>query len=399
MKRDVQRVEAVVAALRKQSLDALVCAWPQHVLLLSGYWPVTAQSWVVLTKEGQVALLVPEDERGLAQAGYADQIRTFSPSSLEEIRSVREAVRKPLTGLWKGLGLSAARSVGWEDDEASVPVTYSAMHLYGAAKRALIAEAAPHATLTASSELLMDLTSRLTTQELELLRDACRVVSSAFSRGAKLLKPGLSESEAAHGFRKYLDESAETRSRRAGGFAWCMSGPNAAEAGVAFAQTGSRRLERGDFVLIHCNSYLDGYWTDVTRTFYFGEIGEREAGLYKAVLAAQAAALEVIRPGVTAAEVDHAAREVLSRNGFGKQFTHGTGHGVGFSAISSHAKPRIHPQSNDVLEAGMVFNVEPAVYLPGYGGLRQCDMVAVGPNGAEVLTTTQRSMEELVLRD
>ena len=87
-----------------------------------------------------------------------------------------------------------------------------------------------------------------------------------------------------------------------------------------------------------------------------------------------------------ASEVDRAARETLKAYGFEKEFKHPTGHGVGFSAISHNARPRIHPQSKEVLEPGMVFNIEPAVYIEGYGGIRHCDMVAITDTGVEVLT-------------
>ena len=119
---------------------------------------------------------------------------------------------------------------------------------------------------------------------------------------------------------------------------------------------------------------------------------------YAAVLAAEQAALQLIRQGATGSEIDRAAREVLRLHGFEKEFTHGTGHGVGFGAISPEARPRLHPMSGDVLEPGMVFNVEPAVYLPGYAGLRQCSMIGVGPMGPEILTPMQRQLEELVIR-
>jgi Xaa-Pro aminopeptidase len=97
-------------------------------------------------------------------------------------------------------------------------------------------------------------------------------------------------------------------------------------------------------------------------------------------------ALAAVRPGTKASEVDRAAREVLARRGFSKAFKHATGHGVGFAAIDHNAHPRIHPLSDEILEAGMVFNIEPAVYFTGIGGMRHCDMVAVTPQGGELLT-------------
>jgi Xaa-Pro aminopeptidase len=184
---------------------------------------------------------------------------------------------------------------------------------------------------------------------------------------------------------------------RAGGFCWCMSGPNSAEASAAFARSHSRQLAPGDLVLVHCNSYADGLWTDVTRTYTLGPPDKRARRAYVAIFAAREAALAAIRPGVTGADVDRATRESLRAHGFEREFRHATGHGVGLAAIHHDARPRIHPLSPDVLEPGMVFNVEPAIYDDGWGGIRHCDVVAVTSSGAEVLTPFQSSIEDLVL--
>jgi Xaa-Pro aminopeptidase len=141
--------------------------------------------------------------------------------------------------------------------------------------------------------------------------------------------------------------------------------------------------------MIHANTCGDGYWSDITRTFTVGEPTETQALMHRAIMEARQAALEMIRPGVAAKQVDGAARSVLERHGYGKLFKHSLGHGVGFSAANAHSLPRIHPASPDVLEAGMTFNVEPAIYIKGYGGMRHCDVVAVTSSGVEVLTPFQ----------
>ena len=145
------------------------------------------------------------------------------------------------------------------------------------------------------------------------------------------------------------------------------------------------------------NSYADGYWTDVTRTYVIGKPDDRRQQMFDAISAARQAALNAIRPGVKAADIDSAARNVLKARGFGPQFRHSTGHGVGFSAIDANEKPRLHPKSEDALEVGMVFNVEPAIYFEGYGGMRHCDMVAVTDSGAEVLTSFQSCLSDLAI--
>ena len=117
-----------------------------------------------------------------------------------------------------------------------------------------------------------------------------------------------------------------------------------------------------------------------------------------AVLEATGRAIDAIRPGARASGIDTAAREVLKARGYANAFRHATGHGVGFAAINHDALPRIHPLSDEILEPGMVFNIEPAVYIPGFGGMRQCNMVAGTDTGVELLTGFQNETRDLILR-
>lgn len=398
MSRDEQRVQAIRAALAQEGLDGLVCSLPMHVLLISGYWPVVGTSVAVITRDGVVGVIAPEDERDLAERGWADQLRVFHPGSLDCMTNAVQALREPLSALLAALGLAHAR-MGYEDDQSYQPVTYAAMHLYGGALPRLMKEVAPQVELAPASGLLVQLAAVQTPSEVERVRLACKIVGEAFNYGADHVTVGTSESRTAALFRDQLDSGGDSHDiARSGGFVWCMSGPNSAAACGAYARSRQRPLARGDLVLVHCNSYVDGHWTDVTRTYCLGQPDERKRAMYAAVAEARQAALAAIRPGVKAADVDKAARSVLQARGFGDAFKHSTGHGVGFSAINANARPRLHPKSDDVLQTGMIFNVEPAVYFDGYGGLRHCDVVALTDRGPEVLTPFQGDMQQLWLK-
>lgn len=119
--------------------------------------------------------------------------------------------------------------------------------------------------------------------------------------------------------------------------------------------------------------------------------------MFEAIFDARRAAIAAIGPGVKVSEIDRAARGVLAERGFGKEFKHGLGHAVGFQAIDHNAPPRLHPASPDIIETGMVFNIEPAIYIENFGGIRHCDMVAVTEDGAEILTGFQTDYEELIV--
>jgi Xaa-Pro aminopeptidase len=395
---DTERRERVRAALRDEKLDAVICALPVYVLLVSGYWPVIGNSLVVATRDGARVLLVPEDEKELAEQGDADQVTTYQPSTLKKIQTVAEAAAPPLRELLKRLGLACAR-VGYEFGPASEPSSYASMNVFGGSIVNLLRAAAPANALAPADDMLARLAAVKTPAEVGRLRISCRIAAEAFEQGRARLRPGLQEAAAAELFRVPLKVIGTARKgvQRAEGLAWCMSGRNSARASGSYARSRADQIAPHDFVLVHCNSCADGYWTDITRTYVLGVPEDRQLRLYEAVFSARAAALAAIRPGARASEVDRAAREVLKSRGVGEAFKHPTGHGIGFAAIAPNARPRIHPQSQEILEPGMVFNVEPAVYFPGYGGLRHCDVVTVTASGAEVLTPFQATTTALLL--
>jgi Xaa-Pro aminopeptidase len=164
------------------------------------------------------------------------------------------------------------------------------------------------------------------------------------------------------------------------------SGPNAA---MPHYRSGDRRLGAGELVVIDFGGMLDGYAVDMTRTLALG-VGEPRANdVIGAVAEAQTAAIAAVRPGQAPEAVDRAARAVLERAGHGDAFTHSTGHGLG---LDVHERPRIGPPrpgvSEPLLQAGMVFTIEPGAYVPGWGGVRIEDDVVVTAAGSEVLTTS-----------
>lgn len=398
MVRGAERIERIIGALQDAELDALVCTLPTNVLLLSGYWPVVGTAVAVATRDGRIAVLAPDDEQELALHGWATEVRTYQPGSLTQLTSPAAAVREPLAALLQALGVIEGR-IGYVDTDTYEQSSYAAMYFFQGAFTGVLAAAAPKAACTTAGAAIARLRSTLTGEELDQVRLACSIAEAAFAGGLRSLRPGATEAAVAATYATPLSVAGLSRPgvERAGGFLFAMSGPNAALAGGAYARSRDRELRSGDFVLVHCNSYVNGYWTDITRTYCLGEPDQRQRAMYAAILAARTAALDAIRPGAAAADVDRAARAVLTERGFGNEFTHGVGHNVGFSAISAEYPPRLHPASPDHLAIGMTFNIEPAIYIKGYGGLRHCDVVTVSAAGAEVLTPFQVGMEAMTV--
>lgn len=395
---DAERKLRIQQGLAEANLDAVICALPSDVLVLTGYWPVVGASVAICFREGPTILLVPEDEEELAEKGFADSIVTFSEETLEEIRSITDTIRPLLRGAFQGFR-ARGKTIGVEHGASSQAASYLAIHLFGNKLAEMAREALPHVTLTSCEEWIRNLQSVKTRVEIERIRTACGIAKNSFEIGAFGLCVGMGEPEAAELFRVALQcgKPPSHDSVRNDGFAFCMSGPNAAKASAAYARTRHRTLKQDDTVMIHCNSYVDGFWTDITRTYTFRPTNDRQSKMRNAVFAARRAALACIKPGARAADVDAASRNAISNFGLAECLRHGTGHGVGFSPMSAYSIPRLHMKSPDALREGMVFNVEPAVYVDGYGGVRHCDMVAVTATGYELLSDFQSDDSSLTL--
>jgi Xaa-Pro aminopeptidase len=390
--KDPQRIALNKQVLLGDHLDAVVCAQHANIMMLSGYCPVVGTSIAIATPTS-TTLIVPKDEKQLAEAGWADDVRTFNDGSLHELVTLTQAVQPVLADALKSMGLTTAK-IGYEQGPWCQPSMYAAASSYCVALFSMLSDSAPAAELVAADETLTRLRLVKTHHEIQNIRAACKIAAAAFVDVRGHIRPGRTETEIASVLQARLYKSEEDR--RIAGFGFCMSGPNASHAYKAYGRSGQRQVRDGDLVLVHCNSTAQGYWTDITRTYCLGGPTPEQRRMYQAIFEARQAALAAVHPGARAAEIDHAARSVLESHGYGKNFKHPVGHGVGFDAINSHAKPRLHPLSSESLQVGMVFNLEPAIYVDQQTGLRHCDMVAVGPHGPDLLTTFQNRPDELI---
>lgn len=383
---DPERHDRIRSALSKSALDVLVCSAPTEVLLLTGYWPVIGASVAVFSASGDVYAIIPEDELSLAQASSAATLIPYRPSTLDRISTPIRALAGPLSSILKSIDLSG-KNLGVEFRQRMQPATYAAsLEYYGALVDLLESMHLP-VHFVSCDPVLEPLKATKTKKELEWMRKAAHIAASGFAQAGQCIRAGLRECDVAAECQHAFDTcKAANGVDRSYGFFYCMSGENSAEASAAYARTRRRELRDGDLVLVHANTCADGYWTDVTRTYTVGPPSERQTAMRRAIDEAGAEALRAVRPGAQGCEVDCAARSIMRRHGFGEAFRHSTGHGVGFAAANANGMPRIHPKSSDVLEEGMTFNIEPAAYFDGYGGMRHCDVVAVTHDGAEVIT-------------
>jgi Xaa-Pro aminopeptidase len=223
-------------------------------------------------------------------------------------------------------------------------------------------------------------------EELEVMRQAAKLGSKVMEEVIALVKPGVSELE--------LAAEVDCRMRRKGASGPSFdtiiaSGPRSA---LPHARPTEKCLQKNELVVLDLGAILRHYCSDLTRTVYVGQAPSRVRCWYKAVLEAKQAALQALRAGQTAGQVDRAARRVLERSGLGRFFTHSTGHGLG---IEVHEGPRLGRGQNQEIRVGNVVTLEPGVYVEGVGGIRIEDDVAVHTSGPEVLTTPPTGLLEL----
>ncbi|MCX6609435.1 MAG: Xaa-Pro peptidase family protein [Acidobacteria bacterium] len=218
-------------------------------------------------------------------------------------------------------------------------------------------------------------------QEIAAIRASVELNSQALDQAMKRFKIGMKEMDLA----SEIDYQMRKLGAEGNAFDTIVaSGPHSA---LPHAHPRNVRIEAGSYLLIDMGACLNGYMSDMTRTFGVGGVPRKAIRIYKAVLEAQLAAIDAVRPGKLAGQVHAAAVKVLKNHGLDQFFIHSTGHGLG---LEIHEAPRMGKKDKTPLETGMAITIEPGVYEPGFGGVRIEDTVLVTEKGVEVLTKTQK---------
>ena len=353
-----ERIEKLRKKMQDNSLDVLWVTHPENRQYLSGFTgedggPGESAGSVFISMDH---LILATDSR------YVTQARNQAP--LYEVFLHTDKLSIALPGI---LGEMDAKNLGFEE-------IFTPFSLYSATKKAL-SKAGMDLVLTPTRDLVEDLRQIKSQDEIQALRAASILGETAFSEFTAGVKPGITEKQAAWDLEKQLRE----KGAQALSFPVIAAfGPNSA---LPHAQPTDRVLSHADPMLVDWGCRLNGYCSDATRTRVPQQAEDELKKIFQVVKQAHEAAVAMIRPGKTAKEVDAAARSIIEAAGYGKYFGHGLGHGVG---LAVHEPPRISPKSDAVLAPGMVFTVEPGIYLPKKGGVRLENMVRVTRDGVEV---------------
>lgn len=251
----------------------------------------------------------------------------------------------------------------------------------------LVESAAPEAVFLSGEELLAGLRMRKSASELSLMRRAVEIAQTALLETLSSIKFGITERQIAAKLTwQMLQAGADSETP----FSPIISGgPNSAN---PHASPSDRTFQPGDLLVIDWGAYYQGYCSDLTRTFALGEVEPELRQIAKIVQEANQAGRAAARPGVSAGAVDEAARAVIEKAGYGRYFTHRTGHGLG---MEGHEGPYMRAGNPLILEPGMTFTVEPGIYLPGRNGVRIEDNLVITESGNETLSNLPRELIQL----
>lgn len=242
-------------------------------------------------------------------------------------------------------------------------------------------EQLPSLQMGRASEVTRELRMRKDAAEIAALRSAGQAADRVVARLRGMQFSGHTEREMS----RRISEMTVEEGHQVAAFGIVASGPNGAS---PHHESGDRLIEAGDPVVVDFGGRFDGYFSDTTRNFVVGAPPDGYMEAFEVLHAAQQAAIEAVRPGVTAESVDAAAREVIADAGFGRFFIHRTGHGIG---LEVHEHPYIVEGNSIDLEPGMAFSIEPGIYLPGRFGMRIEDIVVVTEEGVERLNQSCRT--------
>jgi Xaa-Pro aminopeptidase len=356
------RIHRLRLSLLRVPADAILVSHLPNIQYLCGF-------------SGSAAALLIETSRATL---FTDSRYTFQARA--EVTGARVRISR------KGLLQALAEDLRDRGGRGRTRVSYAPSQLTVGQLGALEAASGSRIRWVKSTNVVESLRAVKDSSELVAIAEACKLISEVFNGIVRSIRPGITELELA-GKIEYA-----MKKRGAAGPSFETIVASGARSAWAHAKPTCKLLRKNELVVLDQGAILRGYCSDMTRTVFLGRSSSKVRRLYQAVLEAQEAARDAIRPGVRADAVDAAARRVLRRHGLSRNFTHSTGHGLG---VEVHELPRLGRGEPVLLQQGMVLTVEPGVYLEGFGGIRIEDDVVVTSNGARNLTTSARELLEL----
>ncbi|WP_075982558.1 M24 family metallopeptidase [Bacillus massilinigeriensis] len=351
--------------MKKKDIDVCFVTSPENVFYLSGFLSDPHERLLALAvfKDKEPFLVVPSMEKEEARnSGWDYEIIGYN-----DIENPWDMINQSINKRGQSIQKAAI-----EKQHLNVERYEELLHLF------------MNATFVSAEEELQKLRMVKNEKELSTIKEACALADYAVEVGCQELAEGKTELEIIAAIEFALKKKGVTQMSFA---TMVLTGANAAS---PHGTPGLTKIKKGDLVLFDLGVVVDGYCSDITRTVAFGDISEKQKEIYDTVLKAQLAAIEAAKPGITCSAVDLTARKLIADAGYGEYFPHRLGHGLG---ISIHEYPSVTETNPLLLEKGMVFTIEPGIYVPTVAGVRIEDDVYVTENGVEVLTKFPKELQ------
>lgn len=351
------RLEKVRAEMKAENLDALFVSDPYSVWYLSGIWNEPFERMYVMVIE---------------KSDNQNQIKK-PELFVNRLFNVPESAKDDFDEFWFSdsddyVSILAQNTVS--TGKIGIDKTWPARFLLP------LIQKKPDAKFVVGSKCIDDLRACKDAEEIKLMRDASRINDICIEKGLEFVKAGVTEREVAD----YIRETFKWESAEGESFETIVSfGANAADPHHSPDDT---VVKEGDCVLIDMGCKKNHYCSDMTRTAFFRAASEESKKIHDIVRLANETAESIVKAGIPICEIDKAARDVIEKAGYGKYFTHRLGHFIG---QTDHEAGDVSSANKNLTKEGMIFSIEPGIYLPGKIGVRIEDLVIVTKNGCEVL--------------
>lgn len=361
----MERIKRVIEWLKDNDHSMAFIQDKTSIFYLTGFYcdPHERLVSLLLFPEAEPCLICPNMETSLVkEAGWTGEILGYSDIE-DPWLLVRQAVEKRNAVLTSCI-VEAPR------------LTYARVQA--------LQDAFPAIKLIDGEPFLMELRKQKSAKELTTLKEAAALADYGVEVGVQAIQEGRSEIE----ILALIEYELKRKGVRDMSFGTLvLSGDQSAN---PHGNPGKRTIKKGDFVLFDLGVVLDGYCSDITRTVAFHHVTDQQQDIYETVRKAQQAALDACRPGVEIRTLDQIARTIITEAGYGDYFPHRIGHGLGMEV---HELPSLNETNTDRLQKGMVFTIEPGIYLPSIGGVRIEDDVVITENGYQTLTNYPKNLQ------
>lgn len=341
-------------AMRKDNLQAMLVTSDFNRRYMTGFTGTAGVAVVTLDKAFFIT-----DFRYTEQA--SEQVKDF------EIIEHKGLIQEEVGQLVKKLSVE---NIGFEKNH----LTYGQYETY---KNNIEVALLPADNLIERIRLIKD------SEEINILKKACKIADDAFEHILTYIKPGIKEIDVANELEFFMRKQGATSS------SFDMIVASGLRSSLPHGVASEKEIQAGELVTLDFGALYQGYCSDITRTVAVGEISDELKNIYNVVLQAQIRGVEGIKPGMSAKEADKLTRDYIDQQGYGKYFGHSTGHGLGMEV---HEMPGLSFRSNEILKPGMVVTIEPGIYVPHVGGCRIEDDIVITENGAERLTKSNKDL-------